>query len=82
VSKKEAFSDLLNRKPVNTIKHKDVNTGIQDDVSAGPIASKKKATYELDLELHTELKIFAAKHNKKMVDVVEEALRQYLKNQQ
>lgn len=71
MSKKQAFSDLLNRKPVNTEIHEEEET---------PMGPKKKATYELDLNLHTDLKIFAAKHNKKMVEVVEDALKQYLKN--
>lgn len=38
---------------------------------------KKKATFELDESLHTELKIHAATEGKKMVDIVQIALRDY-----
>lgn len=76
-NKKDALSELLNRKPVNTKIQETVNTVINKE--AVP-SNKKKATYELDLDLHTELKVFAAKQNVKMVDVVEVAIREYLKN--
>lgn len=38
---------------------------------------KKKATFELEESLHTELKIQAAVEGKKMVDIVQAALRDY-----
>ena len=38
----------------------------------------KKATFDLDLQLHTELKVFAAQQGLPMVEVVEQALREYL----
>lgn len=41
--------------------------------------SKKKATFELDADLHAELKVRAAQERKKMVDIVEVALKNYLK---
>lgn len=56
--------------PVNTENH---NTLIADS----PV-KKKKATFDLDPDLHTELKIFAATQDQKMVEVVETALRMYL----
>ncbi|WP_412102567.1 hypothetical protein [Paenibacillus alginolyticus] len=41
--------------------------------------NKKKATFDFDDQFHTELKIFAAKQNKKMVDVVVEAVEEYMR---
>lgn len=76
-NKREALNELLNRKPVNTKIQESVDSVIERD---GVTQNKKKATYELDLDLHTELKVFAAKQNKKMVDVVEIAIREYLRN--
>ncbi|WP_392391861.1 hypothetical protein [Paenibacillus antibioticophila] len=38
----------------------------------------RRANFELDPALHRDSKIFATKQNKKMVDVVEIALREYL----
>ncbi|MEC0373322.1 hypothetical protein [Paenibacillus chibensis] len=76
-NKREALNELLNRKPVNTKIQESVDSVIERGVVPN---NKKKATYELDLDLHTELKIFAAKQNKKMVDIVELAIREYLRN--
>lgn len=38
---------------------------------------KKKATFELEESLHTQLKIQAATEGKKMIDIVQIALRDY-----
>lgn len=54
------------------------NTGIQEDVKE--VKKKKKATFELDPNLHRKLKMYAANHDTKMVDVVEQALNDYLNN--
>jgi len=78
-NKKEALSELLNKKPVNTKLQESVDTVI-DKGTITPAAIKKKATYELDLDLHTELKVFAAKQDKRMVDIVEIAIRRYLED--
>lgn len=80
MSKKQAINELLNRKDTRPVIQEDVNTvilGTSDDVPK----AKKKATYELDADLHTELKVYAAKNGKKMVDVVEAALREYFEKQ-
>lgn len=78
-SKKEKIKGLLNKaaniSETNISKNEiidSINTGIQKNVT------KKKATFELDTDLHTKLKIFAAKKGEKMVDIVEKALYEYL----
>lgn len=80
MSNKNKFQGLLERKAVsNTNLQETINTVIVKGKNQNEDAlPKKKATFELDLELHTELKIIAAKQNKKMVDIVELALREYL----
>jgi hypothetical protein len=72
VSKRDAIEQLLG-KHRNQEMQETVNTGIQKPVN------KKKATFDFDDQFHTELKIFAAKQNKKMVDVVVEALKEYMR---
>lgn len=51
------------------------NTGVQEPVRTG----KKKATFEMDPELHRSLRRYAADHDTTMVTVVEKALNHYLK---
>ncbi|WP_068612552.1 hypothetical protein [Paenibacillus tuaregi] len=41
------------------------------------ISGKKKATFELDAELHRWLKVHALTINKDMVQIIEELLRRY-----
>lgn len=41
------------------------------------ISGKKKATFELDAELHRWLKVHALTINKDMVQILEEVLRKY-----
>ncbi|MGK5511366.1 hypothetical protein [Brevibacillus formosus] len=63
--------------------HEFVVTGIQESENAvlqkdgndeiSKNANKKRATFEFDEDFHAELKIFAARHKKKMVDVVVQA---------
>lgn len=42
-------------------------------------APKKKATFNLDADLHHQLKVTAALHKREMVELVEEALHVYLR---
>jgi hypothetical protein len=50
--------------------------------SAGPIGpllhGKKKATFNLDADLHQRLKVVAAIHRREMGNLVEEALQELL----
>ncbi|SEB49779.1 hypothetical protein [Paenibacillus sp. GP183] len=71
MSKRDAIEQLLGKRKSQEIQET-VNTGIQKSV-------KKKATFDFDDQFHTELKIFAAKQNKKMVDVVVEAVKEYMR---
>lgn len=48
-------------------------------VAATKEKSLKKATFDMDIALHTELKVHAARQGRPMVDLMEEALRAYLK---
>lgn len=79
MSKKQAIHELLDRK--RTSQNVNANTGIQvngDTAIQGSVQSpKKKATFELDMDLHKKLKIYAASRNLSMVDVVEQALREH-----
>jgi predicted rRNA methylase YqxC with S4 and FtsJ domains len=83
VSKKDKIKGLLNRQSgsENTEAKRELisieNIELQGNVNT---KKRKKATFELELSLHTELKMFAAKEGKKMVEVVEESLIAYLKN--
>jgi hypothetical protein len=43
-----------------------------------PLAPKKKVTFDFDQQLHKELKIFAVERNTKMVDIVVEAVKEYM----
>lgn len=61
-------SSIKNRTAVNMI----INTGIQETVK------KKKATFEFDNDLHTRLKVHAASNGVAMVEVVEQAVKEYL----
>jgi hypothetical protein len=84
VSKKDKLNSLLEGRTSSTpsaggtAAKEEIVTGIQESVNTVP---KKKATFEMNLELHTKLKVFAANKGKPMVDVIEEALRWYLNDQ-
>jgi hypothetical protein len=58
------------------VNNKTVNTEIQVDVNVD--RNIKKATFELDTNLHKKLRTFAALNDTTMVDVVEKALNEYL----
>lgn len=90
MSKKEKIKGLLNRQTEESENRESpskqqlfesgyVNTGIQENRNKEIQKNKKKkATFELDAELHTKLKIYSASEGKKMVEVVEEALIKHL----
>lgn len=73
-SKKKALDSLLGNKPSNPIKE-------HDDIS-DEAPKQKRATFLLDANLHTELKLFAVKQDKNMAEVVETAIRTYLASQE
>lgn len=52
------------------------NTGIQETVNTEK--KKKKATFDMDAELHKRLRMYAADHDKPMVTIVEKALNEFL----
>ncbi|SET49710.1 hypothetical protein SAMN05421676_105103 [Salinibacillus kushneri] len=52
------------------------DTGIQEDVNT---VKKKKATFEMDPNLHRELRRFAVEHDTTMVTIVEKALKEYFR---
>lgn len=52
------------------------NTGIQED--ANTVRKKKKATFELDPDIHRNLKKYAAEHEVNMVEIVEKAVVEYM----
>jgi hypothetical protein len=89
--KKAAIEELLKRKtsPLDNTEiqktleednHKYRNTVLRQPIAAPTttVPEKKKATFELDADLHKRLKMYSAQEGKKMVDVVEEALTEYL----
>lgn len=50
----------------------------QENEEIHKTANKKRATFELDEDFHTELKVFATMKRTKMVDVVVAAVRKYM----
>lgn len=71
-SNAEVVSQMI-QKNVNTENNKTVNTGLQEKKR-----NIKKATFELDEDLHKQLKSQAAMEGRKMIELVEEALHAYL----
>jgi hypothetical protein len=69
-NKRESFKALLTKKP-------DTQEPVAPNLKKAENTETKKATFELSSELHTTLKIYAAANKRNMVDVVEEALKQY-----
>lgn len=76
--KKLSLVDATRRKEdfVKGKNQQDVPTARQQDVETA--GAKKKATFNLDADLHHRLKVAAATHRREMVDMVEEAVRAYL----
>lgn len=64
----EIISKIVNNKTVNTTIQETVNTD----------RNVKKATFELDANLHKRLRTFAALNDTTMVDIVEKAISEYL----
>jgi hemerythrin len=83
-SKQDKFKDLM-RSPNGSNETKESMITGPTKTSAEQfvqILGKKKATFELDAELHYWLKIHAVRTNQKMVDVVEDILKQYRAEQE
>ncbi|MCP3762352.1 hypothetical protein NLX67_08110 [Domibacillus sp. A3M-37] len=84
MSKKAKFAGLLNEEETPITKKKEdvlnsisSNTEIQKTVNT---PEKKKVTYELNIELHKKLKLFAAMNDKTMTQVVESAVKKYIED--
>jgi len=78
INKESSRAIRSNGKAINTESNKAINT----DVNKGkglPLA-KQKATFELDSDLHTKLKLFSAKNRVRMNDVMESAVQAALEN--
>ena len=92
MSKKKAISELLEKKNTglqepsyteaqesrNIVLQKTRFTDPRKPVNTEIQKPKKKATFEMNLTLHKELKKFATEQDKKMVEIMEEAVREYL----
>lgn len=79
--KRKGNADIIskivnNNQTVNTEMQQTVDTVIQKDVNTGK--NVKKATFELDADLHKRLRVFATLNDTTMVDVVEKAIIDYL----
>lgn len=72
---RDVVSKLVEQETKNIDIQNNANTEIQEPVSK----KVKKATFELDADLHKELKMAAVQEGKTMVDIVERALKEYLK---
>lgn len=72
--KKKGNADIVD-KIVNN--NQTTNTAIQKNVNTGK-KNVKKATFELDADLHKRLRVFATLNDTTMVDVVETAIIDYL----
>ena len=73
----DIISKIVNNNPtVNTEIQKTVDTVTQKDVNTGK--NVKKATFELDADLHKRLRVFATLNDTTMVNVVEKAIIDYL----
>lgn len=63
----------------NDNKKVDVQVNKKNDrVNKYELRSKKKATFDLDPELHRKLKVRSATENRSMLDIVQSALEEYL----
>lgn len=80
--KADKFKNLM-RSPSGSQENKIEMLQQDQELSKSPanelvqISGKKKATFELDAELHRWLKVHALTINKDMVQVIEELLRKY-----
>lgn len=79
--KKKGNADIIskivsNNQTINTEIQKTVDAVIQKDVNT--VKNIKKATFELNADLHKRLRVFATLNDTTMVDVVEKAIFDYL----
>lgn len=72
----EIISKIVENDTVDTVLQENVNTTIQESVNTEK--KVKKATFELDAELHKKLRMFAVENETTMVDVVEKAIKEYM----
>lgn len=71
----DVLSQMINtevQENIDTAIHKSVNTSIQGEKKV------KKATFQMDTDLHKRLRTFAAMNDTTMVEVVEKALIDYM----
>lgn len=54
------------------------NEEIQESVNT--VKKKKKATFEMDVDLHRQLRRYAADHDTTMITIVEKALNDFFSN--
>lgn len=83
-SKTDKFKSLM-KSPSGSVETKEEMIGSVTTANSQafvPIAGKKKATFELDAELHHWLKLHCVQNNQKMVDLVETLLRKYKADQE
>lgn len=83
-TKKESIRNLLQKKvstspDSTTAKQIHAEPELQEPVNTDIQKPTKKATFDLDSELHTELKVLSARQGRPMVDIVQEALRAYIR---
>lgn len=79
--KKKGNADIIgtiisNDQTINTEIQQTVDTVIQKDSNTAK--NIKKATFELDTDLHKRLRVFATLNDTTMVNVVEKAIIDYL----
>lgn len=79
-TKADKFKSLM-RSPSGSVETKEEMI-VAPAQSFVPIAGKKKATFELNAELHHWLKLHCVQTNQKMVDIVEDLLRKYKADQE
>ena len=79
--KRKGNADIIskivnNNQTINTEIQQTVDTVIQKGVNE--VKKVKKATFELDSDLHKRLRVFATLNDTTMVDIVEKAIIDYL----
>lgn len=84
-SKADKFKDLMRSPNGSNDKKEDIIEGPPIKTPAEQfvqIAGKKKATFEIDAELHYWFKMHAVRSNRKMVEIVEEIMKKYKEEQE
>lgn len=89
MSKKDRFSDLLSVSEPTGANQKSeiiagfVNTGSQETVNTEiKVPERKKATFDMDKDLHMRFKVYAASKGVAMVDILERLISEYLDENQ